>query len=149
MKYNWCTGVKVIYHLNVSENISINNHWNLSEWSLKLFLMIFQWLFTLYFDPDPNFQWIFIEISTHNKLSFNEYFHYNLILIKFQLFFIVISCRVWNTLGCLQGPFDLKWAWYIWRIFCPTSFRKLIHFVSRIFCLTVKSRVGNFRQKVL
>ncbi len=34
-----------------------------------------------------------------------------------------------------QGPVDLKWACYIWRIFCPTSFRELIHFVSRIFCV--------------
>jgi hypothetical protein len=34
-----------------------------------------------------------------------------------------------------QGPVDLKWACYIWRIFCPASFRVLIHFVSRIFCV--------------
>ncbi len=33
------------------------------------------------------------------------------------------------------GPVDLKWGCYIWRIFCPVSFRVLIHFVSRIFCV--------------
>ncbi len=37
-----------------------------------------------------------------------------------------------------QGPVDLKWACYILRIFYPTSFRRLINFVSRIFCVTVK-----------
>ena len=35
----------------------------------------------------------------------------------------------------MQGPVDLKWACYIWRIFCPASFRELIHFVPRIFCV--------------
>ncbi len=62
--------------------------------------IIFKWyfidFFTLYFDPVPNFQWIFIEILTHNKLSFNEYIPYNLILIKisimwFQQIFINFS----------------------------------------------------------
>jgi hypothetical protein len=58
------------------------------------------------------------------------------------------TCSVWNNLECTrqfwymnvrayvrQGIVDLKWACYIWRIFCPASFRVLIHFVSRIFCV--------------
>jgi hypothetical protein len=35
-----------------------------------------------------------------------------------------------------QGPVDLKWACYIWRIFARLLFRRLFHFVSRIFCNT-------------
>ncbi len=61
--------MKVIYHLNVSENISTNNHWTLREQSVKLFFNDISLTFSSFiFYPVQSFQWIFIEIATKINL---------------------------------------------------------------------------------
>jgi hypothetical protein len=64
--------------------------------------IIFKWyfidFFTFYFDPVPNCQWIFIEISTHNKLSFNEYFIITLYWLNFNysLLWLLLLLLLWG-----------------------------------------------------
>ena len=53
--------------------------------------IIFQWYFidfsSIFFHPIPNFQWIFVETSTNNKLTFSGYLfekNFNKYSLKFQ-----------------------------------------------------------------
>ncbi len=84
------------------------------------------------------------------KIGRSVRFAHAFLLNYYLLYYFLIFSSLWNMEDwsfaknlnlCVQtqGPVDLKWACYILRIFCPTSFRRLIHFVLRIFCVTVKS----------
>ncbi len=67
--------------------------------------IIFLWYFTdfssFFFDPNPNFQWIFIDNSTNNYLSFNTFLSSILYWLEFKLLFNEISANIhwnWNSL---------------------------------------------------
>ncbi len=96
-----CTVWKLCWHLSDIEltlwsesSISIKCQWKyfnryslIFKWIISE--IIFQWysidFFILFFHPIPNFQWIFIETSTNNNLSFNEYFNFNLLSIEISI----------------------------------------------------------------
>jgi len=65
--------------------------------------IIFQWyaidFFILFFNPILNFQWLFVEISTNDKLSFSGYLfekNFNKYSLKFQKKGINISIQYNN-----------------------------------------------------
>jgi hypothetical protein len=90
--YNWCTGVKVIYHLNVSKNISTNSHWTLSEWSVKLFFndiwLTFSSLFLTKFQNFNEYLLIFQQINNEVSLNISILtfidWNFNYSLMRFQ-----------------------------------------------------------------
>ncbi len=113
--------MKVIYHLNVSENISTNNHWTLSEWSVRLFFIDISLTFSsFFFNPNPNFQWIFIDNSTNNYLSFNAFLSSILYWLKFKLLFNEISTNIhwnWNSLKLFRVGHTVLDYRLLFRIF--------------------------------